>query len=141
MDIKTVLPTIQTFASLRPIVEQADVHLSFFGSRYVTVRGYEGYLTLDAIPKRVFEMLRQQPNIDEQENSHGRALEDRMTRIYERSDELVAQSNCFTWLMVTASDLTNEIYHLFCLKRYTTRYSWDGYGVRIFGNSRPTMSR
>lgn len=134
MDINRVLPTIQTFSDLRPITEQADVHLSFWGSRYLTVNGYEGSLPIDSLVEHLYKMLRQRPNFDDTENRHGIVIENRIDHFYEKSDDLVNHSNCFTMLIVRISDFVSSIYTTLFKGQYTTRYSWDGEipGMKLF---------
>lgn len=133
MDIKQVLPTIQTFADLRPIVENADAHLSFWGSRYVTIRGFEGYLLLDDLPEHIFVLLHQHPiMLSLEEHNHGRVIQDRINVIYKRSDELVDQSNFLTWMMVAISSISDQIYHYIFLKDSPTRKTWGNNGLGVF---------
>lgn len=132
MDIKQVLPTIETFADLRPIVENADVHLSFWGSRYVTVRGFEGYLLLDDLPEHIFLMLHRRPNSRTEEMNHGVAIQDKINILYDKSDEQVYRGNPFTWAIVRIFELGDELYHMFYLKHWTTRFSWRGCGVSVW---------
>lgn len=46
--LKTALSTV-SFATLAPIVKKAKEEISFFGGRYISLEGYEGYIDIDGL--------------------------------------------------------------------------------------------
>lgn len=135
MKINTVLPTISSFSDLRPIVEQAEVKISFWGCRSVHVNGYEGSLSIDDLPERVFEIIRTRSDFSRNELSDGRVLEARITRLYDEETEVIKQSHFLTIGLVVITGIAcgavdvfskSLSYFFYGTFTYSTRYSWDG---------------
>jgi hypothetical protein len=97
-NIQTALASAQTYQALYLIAKEAQPHLSFWGARYVTVKGYEGILPLDAFVKRVSEMVIQNPGYElNNQNLEIRAVVGiAIDNIYDVSDLQVKTASCFT---------------------------------------------
>ena len=99
MKINECLEKTQSFAELRKIVEKSQPNLSFFGSRYITVEGYEGTLPINSLAKRVLEIRNKDFEFDEIERSHGHYIVHKINEIHNKSELQIEQSNRFTWLL------------------------------------------
>ncbi|KIC71639.1 hypothetical protein DB41_AT00020 [Neochlamydia sp. TUME1] len=58
MGIKKILESVSSFTELKPLACKAKVHVSFWGTRYITVLGYEGTLPIDALAGKVLELVK-----------------------------------------------------------------------------------
>jgi hypothetical protein len=97
MDIQAAVSSARSFSELRLIAERAQPHFSFWGSRYVTVSGYEGILDIDALASRTMELLDQfNFEFSLAEHNAGKRLAARIDRIYDEHLEQVNQADCFT---------------------------------------------
>ncbi len=97
MSVQTVVSRASSFSELLPIAERAEPHFSFWGSRYVSVSGYEGTLDIDALAARTMELRRQLNfGFSLAEHTAGKRLAERIDRIYDDHQWQVSQANCFT---------------------------------------------
>lgn len=101
------LDGVRSFTDMIPIVEQVEVRLSFWGTRYVHLPLLNTTLPIDAIAARMIELVQQNPQFDENTRATGRRIAPLIDRIYQISDQQVAQSNCFTRLLVYLRNLPN----------------------------------
>ncbi len=114
MTIQQTLANSKSFAELLPIARGVTVHLSFLGSRYVSVDGYSDTLELDALAAKVIELVEKYPQFDELERVYGKEIASLIDRnTYDAVDVLVNNSNCMTWLFVKARDLCHSIFLIF----------------------------
>ncbi len=122
MNIQIALNTVNSFAELKSISQQAKSNLSFWGSREVSATGYEGTIPLDALAERVIQLLHQkQYEFNENERAVGLALVWQINRIYDEHDLQYDQSGILTKL------LTNwNAFVLTLIKWSDIRNKWEG---------------
>ncbi|PIS00538.1 MAG: hypothetical protein COT84_06980 [Chlamydiae bacterium CG10_big_fil_rev_8_21_14_0_10_35_9] len=102
MQIQSALNNVQTFNELLPIAERATSHISFFGSRYVTVRGYEGFLEIDALIEKVEEIIARKPLWSEETRSAGKRVLLEKSRLYSQYYKKKKNCNWITWIFLLA---------------------------------------
>ncbi len=113
-NIQQALANSRSLADLLPIARRATAHLSFWGSRYVSLTGYGDTLELDALASKIIELVKQYPQLDEQERACGQEIASLIDRnIYGSIDIQINNSNCFTWLFMKARDLCHSILLIF----------------------------
>lgn len=130
MNIEQILTNATSVVDLLLIARVATTHLSFWGSRYVCVTGYNGTLDLDALAAKVIELVERSPHFNEQERTCGREIASLIDRnIYDAIDIQVNNSNCLTSLFVQLRDVCTVIFLFFrdgitgCLSQ-GTRWDW-----------------
>lgn len=99
LNLETAFRDAQSYDALLQIANRATPRLSFLGYRYVNAEGYEGYLPIDALAKRVQDMVRANYDFTEEERTAGRLIATRIDQIYVESDEQVETANCFTRIL------------------------------------------
>lgn len=125
MASQIILQQARSFVDIIPLVEQAEVKLSFWGTRYVNLPQLNSTLPIDAIAARVIEMIDQNPHFDEDERAHGRRIAPLIDRIYQISEQQVAQCNCFTKFLLLLRNLHNIFYvNRNALTCSRTLYAW-----------------
>lgn len=108
-NIRKVLPKIKTFAALRPIAEQAEIHLSLWRGRHIVVNGYKGSLHLGALTTCFYNILNRHSTFDYKEDQHKKAIQQRINLIYKKSNEKLEKSHFLKQLMI---NLSEEFYSL-----------------------------
>jgi hypothetical protein len=122
---QVILNQARSFADIIPLVEQAEIKLSFWGTRYVNLPQLNTTLPIDAIAARVIEMMEQNPHFDENERAYGRRIAPLIDRIYQISEQQVAQHNCFTRLLVLLRNLRNILAYAGNVRTCSaTLYGW-----------------
>lgn len=97
MYINEALSQIDSFSEMEPIAQKAQAKLSFWGTRYLYVEGYEGTLDIDAIGARVIEILhRIRCEFTEAERKPGDRLEIKIIQLYDMSFQQIKDANYFT---------------------------------------------
>ncbi len=124
MSTQILLNNARSFADIVPIVEQAEARLSFWGTRYVYLPIRNETLPIDAIAAKVIQLIRQNPDSVEDQRAVGRRIASLVDRIYQTSDQQVAQSNCLTWLFVFLRNLPNLLDRSGVLTSSWTSYAW-----------------
>ena len=100
MEIQTSLARASSFSELLQIAEHAEPHLSFWGSEFLSVSGYEGTLSINALAARTLELLNQlNYEFSEVERENGMRLASKIDDIYCNRDELPKNSHCITKIM------------------------------------------
>ena len=100
MNVQETVSSARSFSSLLTIAERAEPHFSIWGSRYISVSGYEGTLDVDALAARTMELLNQlNYGFSLAEHTAGKRLEERIDRIYDDHKRQVAQANVVTRIL------------------------------------------
>ena len=110
MTLKVAISEARSFADLRQIVDNVGIGVSVLGGRYVFAEGYNGTASIDAIAARVIELVNQyQFNFTRRERSHGQFIANRITQIYNQSDDLVKRQNFLIRFFVSLRNLPNVL--------------------------------
>ncbi|PIS00848.1 MAG: hypothetical protein COT84_05200 [Chlamydiae bacterium CG10_big_fil_rev_8_21_14_0_10_35_9] len=96
MKIQQTLYSIKTFRELAPIAEKASAHLSLLGDRYVTVEGYEGFLSLDDLADKVKELVMRKVPWTEENRQLGTQISDHVMHVYSQIFLKIKSSNVIT---------------------------------------------
>jgi len=100
INIKNAIYNANTFTELCQIAENAEPKLSFWGGRYVEVKGYDGYLDIDDLAARTMQLIKDNPHFEEEERPAGRNLAKRVDYIYDESIAQVKSTcNLFTKIL------------------------------------------
>jgi hypothetical protein len=117
-----MLEHIRSIAELRPLVEQAQECLSFWGERYITLPNQKERLPIDSLAARVIELVKLTPHFDEMEREQGKQIAKKINHIYDRNDLRVKESRWITYLFAIFRNFPVSI----------TRLNWEGQ-QSIFG--------
>lgn len=107
--IQQALSQIRNLEELDPITKNAKANLSFWGTRYITVDGYDGILPIDAFTKKILDMVVESPGrpphiirpADQNNFLFTRVDISRFVdQVYDQSDEQVRRASCFTKILV-----------------------------------------
>lgn len=117
----------RSFSELCPLIRNANVFLSFWGSRYIRVQGRVESLTIDALAQRVLELVKQNPDFDQKERSHGKTIARLINQLYDASDKQVLESSWFTRLFVFLRNIPNLLagFQLLGVSRTCSQTRWD----------------
>jgi hypothetical protein len=101
MNLQAVVSNASSFSELLPIAERAEPHLSFWGSRYITVAGYEGSIDIDDLASHTLQLLSQfRFEFSLAEHEAGKRLAARIDTIYYEHHRQVDESHCFTRILL-----------------------------------------
>jgi hypothetical protein len=126
MNIQTAVSGIRSFSELLPIAEHAQVRLSFWGSRYIHVVGYEGTIHIDALASHAKKLLKQlNYEFSEDERAPGRRLAARIDVLYAESDRQFNAANSFTKTLATVRKVICSIFS-FLKGGLPPRFEWQG---------------
>ncbi|NGX60534.1 MAG: hypothetical protein KR126chlam3_01710 [Chlamydiae bacterium] len=138
MQIDRALMLARNFDDLLTLANKAQPHLSFWGQRYVTFKGYDGYLNLDALPKKINNLAKQKRyEFTEQERETGKQLHNTYRNVILLSYFQVEMSNWLTYFLVAIRNLRGTIvghqWWLYAKKpRYFEQYNRPQY-IQTFG--------
>lgn len=118
MKIEDYFKSIQSYEKLHEIAEKSEPRISFWGSEHILVEGYDGYLEIDSIIKRLFELVKKNYEFNEVERGFGKRIASKMNFIYEKSDEIYKTCNIFTRVLVFIRGLLGPAF---------TRTAWELY--------------
>lgn len=125
MEIQTVLSRASSFSDLLHIADRAEPHLSFWGSEFVSVSGYEGTLCIHALAARTLELLQQlNYEFNEAEREQGARLAARVDNIYYNADDLHQNIHCITEIMYILKTIFS--FEWLFYNSIHTRTRWQG---------------
>lgn len=107
-----------TIGEFSCVVHFATLKVGWLGMRYITVKGYEGYATVDALTTVVSRIGQQSMTFTKEEMEWGKEIACKITEFYEKTDEMLANS-------------TNPLYLLYKLfqskphSESTHRWFWE----------------
>lgn len=106
MTIQKVLSECNSYKDLCTLAELSKPKLSFWGSQYIIVDGYEGTLEINDITKRLFELVKKDYDFNEEERAFGKRIASRINYIYDDIDVQIRASNLFTRIIAFIRGLT-----------------------------------
>jgi len=106
MKLENIFAEAKSFEKLWILAQLVEPKISFWGSEYLVVNGIEGYLNIDSITKRVFELITKNHDFDESERNYGKKLASRIDYIYGKRDEILKRCNFFTTILVFLRNLS-----------------------------------
>ncbi len=99
MLLKDALTSAGQFSDLCPIAANAQLYVSWWGERRITVAGYEGNISVRDLENRVREILAKNLSFNQEERTHGTFIATRLKEMYTTGSEIVKTKNFFTrWL-------------------------------------------
>ena len=122
--IQTALVNVSSFVELASIVKDAKEDVSFFGHRFIYIKGYEGTLSINAFAVSVMTLIRQK-NIDFQNQDEREAFKvivPQISKIYEQND--ARWKNPITFTLLTIRDKWN-FYIKTELTGFDARFYWE----------------
>jgi hypothetical protein len=102
--IDVIESPVHSLADLHYLAAHAEVKLTFWGARYLSVNGYKCTAHIDNLAGRVIEWVRLNPDFNEAERAHGKSLAKKIVDIYSQSDRQVMGSNFFTRILTAFRD-------------------------------------
>lgn len=88
MKVNTAIKNAHDFKELNDIASSGQPKVSFWGRFYVQYKGsYQGTSSLDSLAKKALELVDKNPNFNEEERVYGRALEQRISWMYDESHD------------------------------------------------------
>lgn len=140
MNIQTALSNARSFSELLPIAQHAEVNITFWGSRYVCVNGYQGTLDVDALASKTLELLRQTNyEFSEQERDVGKRLAWRIDNVYADAGTQCRNAHCFTQITMFFIAFTSSIID-WIRGVPSTRLEWFGLEQRLWHVSPPNYN-
>ena len=124
MDIQKTLSETRTMAEFLPIVRNASAEFSFWGARYVSVEGYDGSLSVDALAERIEELVDKNYEFDETERACGKEITSLIDRIYVDSDKAHKHACFLSKLFYIIRQVLANIFYYKC-NPPMTRYLWE----------------
>lgn len=98
---------------LNEILAEGKSSVTFWGTRIVTVSGYEGSIPLDDLVRRVSAASRDRCEADDWttvERVAGIEITDKIDHFYSATDTLLSQSNVLTQLFNRINEFTFDLY-------------------------------
>ena len=105
MGITLAVNQSHSFEQLFALAQKAEPKLSCLGGRYVYVEGYQGYLQINDIAKRMLQLIKGHSGFNEPQLALGRRLLEKVDAIYEESDSQIEHSNFLTFLLAGIRDI------------------------------------
>jgi len=140
MNIQTALSNARSFSELLPIAQHAEVNISFWGSRYVCVNGYQGTLEVDALASKTLELLRQTNyEFSEEEREVGKRLAGRIDNVYHDDMMQCINAPCFTQITMFFITFTSSIID-WIRGVPSTQFEWYGLEQRLWHVSPPNYN-
>jgi hypothetical protein len=100
MKIQKFLSEAQSFTTLLPMAQAAEVKLSMWGSVYVQVPGYGGTLQVADLAARVIKLIKHfEYEYTSNERENGKLLAGRIDSLYREQDRRWSEANYFTVAM------------------------------------------
>lgn len=127
MQLDQVLMNADSYQILDQLIQGSEVELSFFGSRLVSVRGYDGTVSLDALVEKTFALS--QPNANFSIETCKAALQSHVKLIdhYETSDEMIKASwNIFIIFFRNVRSFFESPFMPECIRILLFAGSWRG---------------
>lgn len=121
MNIYIELNNFRSFEALDTFVKNSKEEISFFGYRYIYVDGYKGVLPIDALAKRVLEILSKDFEFDEKERAFLKNISNKVDLIYKNNDDRINQKLLITRIICSFRDWL----HNFEKWGYGVRFQWD----------------
>lgn len=120
MDIRTALMRAKTLVALEPLVKDATGDVTFWGYRYIHIKGCKGILPVDALAVRVMKLV---SAIDFDQNPNEcEALTNMIPLITSIYDQKYARwSNPITLFLLVIRDITRDIK----ATGYNVDFYWD----------------
>ncbi len=122
-DIRFALKEVETFSQLKFIAKKAKARLSPSGKRYIIVRGHEGTLPIDALAAKVLELVKKNPDFDEVERRHGKAIIKSIGSIYMKSYRQIVNAKGLTKFLAKLRGIPYLI--LSCFSRDYSKIQWN----------------
>ena len=122
MNINTVVAQAKNLDELLLIARQAKAGLSWWSGKYVEVKGYEGFLNLNALADRAMSLSKRPKSSSPEISQH-------ITRIYNEGDRLYKMSCFITKIFLFIHQAFLDIFCCGCIKRgdiVDTRAQWEG---------------
>ncbi len=127
MKIENFFASAQSYEKLCEVAEKAKPKISFWGSEYIVVQGYDGYLGINSITKRLFELVKKNHDFDEVHRNYGKRITLRINHSYDRSDEILKICNFFTKMFVFLRSFGCSINLREYWETYERKFIFDSY--------------
>ncbi len=134
MEIQKTLAEITSYEKLCEISKSSTPKLSFWGSQYIIVDGYERTLGIDDITKRLFELVGKNYEFDEEERALGKTIASRIDFIYNDIDSQIRFSNLFTKILAILRSLCFHETPRSYWKLHYGNYTFETYTQSQFNN-------
>ena len=100
MQIQSALNNVQAFDALLTVAENSTPHISFWGNRYISVEGHEGYLKIESLVEKVEEIIARRTPWNERTRQAGRLVSREIERIDAQYNNLKMNCNWFSWVLL-----------------------------------------
>jgi hypothetical protein len=126
MSLQVAIDRANSFAELRPIVEQSECKISFLGRRYIVAPNYEGTASIDSLAARVIELVNQYKfQFTNQERAHGKSIANKISQNYRLSDAQVKQQGFLIRFFVFLRSIPTSLGGPIGLKSCLARWYWE----------------
>ena len=129
MKIQQFVSEAQSFTTLLPMAQAAEVKLSMWGSVYVQVPGYGGTLQVADLAARVIKLIKHfEYEYTSNERENGKLLAGRIDSLYREQDRRWSEANYFTVAMAVIRGIPSVFFGLYnyCMwGTNSTRFDWE----------------
>lgn len=126
MSLQVAIDRANSFAELRPIVEQSECKISFLGRRYIVAPNYKGSASIDSLAARVIELVNQYKfQFTNQERAHGKSIANKISQNYRLSDAQVKQQGFLIKFFMFLRSIPTSLGGPIGLKSCLARWYWE----------------
>ncbi len=132
MEINAKFDEIKSIQDMHDFMKDIQTKVSFWGCRYVIKKDHSGYLSIDDLARKILALAESlHYKYSSCQKRTGTAVAERITALYQESDNLVKQRNLITRLFVFFIDtflrfkqgIFSDVRHGWFV--YTDRYVFD----------------
>jgi hypothetical protein len=109
-NISSEFEKVSSFETVQDMSENAEIHLSFWGCYYFTVKGYSGYLPgADAFLIKVMELVKKTNyEFDENQRDAGYKISKKINQFYSVQNTLYKNSCLLTRILSVIREIFND---------------------------------
>lgn len=125
MKIESAIEASTLTLTLPELVQNARVKPSFWGKRYIEIKGYEGTASIDILAKKIISLVGEMGFVFSPiERLNGKNLAEKITQLYRDSDRQVKESNFFTHLLYRIRDFIDSFPLKFSSSHFCSSIRW-----------------
>lgn len=122
-----------TFADLAAVVQRTEVKLSFFGRRYICVKGTEETVDFSILVAKIMYVFVEDQHFSELERIDVRKITKKINQFYLISDDQVRKSNIITRVAILIRRILSAILYRWSspsqIRRFWESYEPDGFSL------------
>jgi len=122
MNLEKKLYSTDSFVDLEPIIENVEEGISFWGRRYVYIKGEKETFSIDILAKRVLEIMKQKRfEYSNVERNTGKRIASKIDQIYDNNDKKLEKK----WFITRFLCYILEQISYINSHSYPPRFDWE----------------